>query len=154
MFKRCSAGPAGFYGMFVAGGMAVLAAALTPLPARAAMQFCNRTPHAIEAALGFREGDAWSSQGWWRLDPGQCAIVFGQPLTRRYYFDYALALAPPKKGQPAYTWEGKYMFCIDTKPFRIKGDTDCEARGYQTEGFQQIDVGEGTHDYRLSFRDK
>jgi len=135
MFKRCSAGPAGFYGMFVAGGMAVLAAALTPLPARAAMQFCNRTPHAIEAALGFREGDAWSSQGWWRLD-------------------YALALAPPKKGQPAYTWEGKYMFCIDTKPFRIKGDTDCEARGYQTEGFQQIDVGEGTHDYRLSFRDK
>ena len=57
--------------------------------AYAAISFCNRTSVALEAALGYREadesgGETWVSEGWWRIEPGQCARVIerGRSKTR------------------------------------------------------------------------
>lgn len=124
-----------------------------PHSASAAMTFCNRTANTIETAFGYREATGWVSEGWWRIEAGNCARVFGNPLTHRFYFYYATSLAPKTKGKPPLTWAGKYKLCIDTKAFRIDGDEDCESRSYQTQGFQQIDIGSMTHDYTLDFRD-
>jgi uncharacterized membrane protein len=135
---------------FLPGAVLLLFA---PLTAQAAMQFCNRTTAPIAAALGYRDTGDWTSEGWWRIEPDQCLRVFGRPLTQRFYFDYAISLAVPAKDQPPFTWGGKFKFCTDEKPFQIEGDSDCETRGYKTEGFQEIDVGAGVSDYALSFRD-
>jgi uncharacterized membrane protein len=121
--------------------------------AKAAMVFCNRTLTPIEAALGYREEENWVSEGWWQIEPGQCARVFGRPFTQRFYFYYGTALATTGKDKPPFVWSGKYEFCTDTKAFRVEGDGNCEAQGYQTRGFQQIDLGSNTRDYTLDFKD-
>lgn len=144
-------------------GLALWATAgffVMPTHAEAALVFCNRAQQPIEAALGHREqgeaedaGDVWISEGWWRIEPGQCSRVFGQPLKERFYFYHATALAPNAPGKKPFVWQGKYQFCTDAKAFRIEGDGDCEGRGYKVKGFQQIDLGPNTRDYTLDFKD-
>jgi uncharacterized membrane protein len=126
--------------------------------AQAALVFCNRTQQPLEAAIGYRgtlgdQAEDWISEGWWRIEPGQCARVYNEPLKERFYFDYAVALSSPGRNKAPYSWTGKYPFCADTKAFRVEGDGDCESRGYQTKSFQQIDVGPNAHDYKLDFKD-
>lgn len=132
--------------------VSALLLALFAAPAQAAMVFCNRTDAPIEAALGYRESINWVSEGWWQIEPGQCARVFGKPLTQRFYFYYALSLSPPAPGKSPLSWTGKYAFCIDNKAFKVEGDGDCESRNYKTQGFQQVDIGAGARDYKLDFR--
>ncbi len=125
---------------------------LAPQTAAAEMLFCNRTQNVIETAFGYREAAGWVSEGWWRIEPGKCARVYGQLLTHRFYFYYATSLAPRTKEKPPLTWGGKYKLCTDIKAFRIEGDEDCEQRNYRTLGFQEIDIGSMTHDYTLDFK--
>lgn len=122
--------------------------------ASAAFLFCNHTKSVIEAAFGHRDDGAWTSMGWWQLQPGQCARVYGKPLSQRFYFYYAQALSlQDKNGKAPLIWSGKYAFCTGSKAFRIQGDSDCERRGYQTKGFQEVDVGQYQKDYTLTFDD-
>lgn len=139
--------------------IAFISALSAPRPAIAAMSFCNRSATAIEAALGYRyatkeSGDNFVSEGWWRIEPGQCSRVYSQPLLQRFYFYYAHALAPSKKDAPPTEWSGKYVFCTDNKAFRIEGDGDCESRNYKSTGFQELDLGQALRDYTLDFKDE
>ena len=141
-------------------GIAVFALTLiggTP-DAHAAMSFCNRTSTVIEAALGYRDDEdsttqTWTSEGWWRIEQGQCAHVYGDTLSQRFYFYYAHALTSSDKDAPPTVWGGKYLFCTDTKAFRVTGDGDCASRNYQSTGFQELDLGQNARDYTLDFKD-
>ncbi|MDE1901913.1 MAG: DUF1036 domain-containing protein [Alphaproteobacteria bacterium] len=132
-----------------------------PERAEAALSFCNRTAGPIEAAVGYRADDTdqstatdnWVSEGWWRIEPGQCARVYGDALTQRFYFYYAHALTQTSKNTPPTVWSGKYMFCTDDKAFRINGDSDCPSHNYQSTGFHELDIGANTRDYTLDFKD-
>jgi uncharacterized membrane protein len=129
-----------------------------PSAAQAALSFCNRAPVAIETALGYRDEannrtESWISEGWWRIEPGQCARVYSQPLTQRFYFYYARALEQASKDAPPTLWSGKYVLCTDDKAFRIEGDNDCAARNFQSIGFQELDLGANVRDYTLDFKD-
>jgi uncharacterized membrane protein len=127
---------------------------MLPTPAKAAFLYCNHTQMPIEAAFGYREEVVWISEGWWVIQPGQCARVFNRPLTQRFYFYYAHVLGnSPSRNEPPLIWTGKYRFCIDDKAFRIEGDGVCEARGYQEKGFQEVDVGANRRNYTLTFED-
>lgn len=117
------------------------------------MLFCNRTQGPLEAALGYRDMDGWISEGWWKIQPGQCSRVLGHVLDQRFYFYYARALTPVFRHRPPFVWSGKYPFCVDTKAFHIEGDGNCETKGYQTKDFQQIDLGGRARDYVLDFKD-
>ncbi len=139
--------------LFIAS-LALCAALFSSLPAQAAFLFCNRTGSVIEAAFGYREQTSWVSEGWWQIQPGQCARVYGKPLTQRFYFYFAHALAPPSNdGKPPMVWSGKYAFCVDGKAFKAEGDGDCEARGFRQQGFQEVDIGPNMRDYTLTFED-
>ncbi len=134
----------------------VLFGAMTcgPLPASAAFLFCNQTKAVVEAAFGSREGGTWISEGWWQIQPGQCARVMNKPLSQRFYFYYARELSVSGKNASApMIWSGKYGFCTDSKAFKIEGDAGCEERGYRRQGFQDVDVGLRQKDYTLTFRD-
>ena len=143
------------------GAISIAAMLLITNQAYAAMSFCNRTSGPVEAALGYRDdGDDkqdqaqnWVSEGWWRIESGQCARVYGQPLSQRFYFYYARALTQTSKDAPPTVWSGKYIFCTDDKAFRITGDGDCPTRSYQSTGFQELDLGANTRDYTLDFKD-
>jgi uncharacterized membrane protein len=135
--------------------LAVLFIVLVSLapPAQAAMHYCNSTQDPIDAAIGYRDADGWVSEGWWNLKAGECVRVYGHPLTERFYFYYATSLIKRTKDDAPFVWSGKYKFCVDLKSFQISGDEDCESRGYETKLFQQIDIGNATHDYTLTFKD-
>ena len=139
--------------------MVMMVVCAAPSPANASLVFCNRTQQPLEAALGHREhsdedsADVWISEGWWRIEPGQCSRVYGQPLKERFYFYHATALSPNAPGKKPFVWQGKYQFCTDAKAFKVEGDGDCEGRGYRVKGFQQIDIGANARDYTLDFKD-
>jgi uncharacterized membrane protein len=112
----------------------------------------------IEAAVGYRDdaedgNQNWVSEGWWRIQPGQCARVYGKPLSQRFYFYFAHALSSSVKDAPPTQWGGRFVLCTETKAFRITGDSDCVARNFQATGFQELDVGGSSRDYTLDFRD-
>lgn len=127
---------------------------LLPETSWAAFLFCNQTKSVIEAAFGHRDTGVWVSEGWWQIQPGQCARVYNKPLSQRFYFYYARALTiPAKDGPGVMTWSGKYAFCTDAKAFRVEGDSRCEERGYKMQGFQDVDVGVRQKNYTLTFQD-
>ena len=139
----------------VCGMVLVGAAVFAPARAEAALLFCNQTKSMIEAALGRRHENGWTSEGWWQIQPGQCSRVYNKPLTQRFFFYYARALTlKAKDGDGVMTWSGKYAFCIDNKAFKIDGDSGCEARGYRQQGFQDVDVGNQQKSYTLTFREE
>lgn len=126
--------------------------------AYAALSFCNKTSGPVEAAVGYRSEsrdrtEKWVSEGWWRIEPGQCARVYAGPLSQRFYFYHAQALTEETKDSSPTVWSGKYVFCTDNKAFRVEGDVDCLSRKYRPTGFREIDVGTKTRDYTLDFSD-
>ncbi len=134
--------------------LALGVALVVPASAEAAFLFCNQTKTTIEAAFGSREDGKWLSEGWWQLEPGQCARVTNKPLTQRFYFYYARELAlPTPDGREPKIWDGKYAFCTDNKAFRIEGDGNCEPRGYRKQGFREVDVGPKQKTYTLTFKE-
>jgi uncharacterized membrane protein len=106
--------------------------------AAAGLTFCNRTQDIVWSALGVDAQGKKQSQGWWRLQPGQCEKVIKDRLTDR--FIYAFAAAEKTEG-PAQTWGGTVQFCTRDSLFQIEDANDCTGRGFQSTGFLQIDTG-------------
>ena len=120
------------------GFVALIAVSALPGVARAELKFCNHTNEQVSVAIGYNDLDSneWTSEGWWTLDPNQCKVVFGGVLKSRYYYYYA--------DSDSGKWDGDYIFCVQDKKFDITGAKDCKSRGYEPEGFREIDVGEDT----------
>lgn len=109
-------------------------AGLVPAMAHAELRFCNDTDARVSVAIGYSEGGVWTSEGWWVAEAGECMNVIGGDLDKRYYYWRATS--------PEYSWHHeRYMFCTSPKVFTIEGDENCAARGYEREGFNQIDTG-------------
>ena len=116
---------------------AVLALAVLSVPAQAALRFCNATDASASVAIGYKGADgAWTSEGWWRIDPDACKTVIDGDLDRRVYYWRATS--------KAYSWSmRRFMFCTSPKAFTIVGDADCAQRGYDRNGFNEIKLDEG-----------
>ena len=59
-------------------------------------------------------------------------------MIARYYYIYAL---DADKGG---SWGGKALICTRDKIFTIRGIENCSERGYQKQGFFEVDTGEET----------
>jgi uncharacterized membrane protein len=113
--------------------------------AQAGLTICNDTGERRSVSVGYKSGDAWVSEGWWTIAPGDCAEPIKGDLTNRYY--YYRATVPGKD----FAGEG-YMFCTQQAAYTIKGDSECAARGYVSESFAKIDTGETARafEYRIT----
>jgi uncharacterized membrane protein len=110
------------------------ALAAAPRPAAASFSVCNDTDHPAAVALGYFDGEEWSTQGWWRVDARGCTELSRMPLIGRYYYLYAI------HEEVGGSWNGNRSFCVGTQRFRIRGRADCLARGYDRKRFYQIDT--------------
>ncbi|TNJ45543.1 DUF1036 domain-containing protein [Phaeobacter sp. B1627] len=102
-------------------------------PGLADFRICNETGRKTFASIGYKEGDAWVSEGWWTIQPGECSIPIVGDLKNRYYY----IRAESETGN----WTGDYSFCYINDAFTIRGDENCTVRGYKTGGFFEIDTG-------------
>jgi uncharacterized membrane protein len=117
---------------------ALIAMALVGLsaPALADLRMCNTTGSRVGVAIGYRDAQGWVTEGWWNIAPRGCETLLRGTLAARFYYVHAVDY--DRGGE----WTGKSMMCTRNKEFTIRGITDCLARGYDRDGFFEVDTGE------------
>jgi uncharacterized membrane protein len=108
---------------------AASALAWSASPARADLQFCNKTSYALDLALALEEKDAAATRGWFRVDPGQCRTVLQGTLQADKIYVHARALAA--YGPSPLPLAGHADFCIADGNFIIAAAKACQTRSGQ-----------------------
>ena len=93
-------------------------------------------PSRVGVAVGYKDTDGWTTEGWWNLPARTCETVLKGTLVARYYYIYAIDY--DRGGE----WTGQAFMCTRDKEFTIRGIGDCLARGYDRTGFFEVDTGE------------
>jgi uncharacterized membrane protein len=114
----------------------LLLALAWPAVAHADFRLCNRTNSRIGVAIGYKDQQGWTTEGWWNLNANTCETLIRGPLVARFYYVYAVDY--DQGGE----WSGKAFMCTRPKEFTIHGIEDCLARGFDRTGFFEIDTGE------------
>ena len=115
-------------------------------PAFADLRVCNQTSDPISVALGYRAARGWESEGWWVAAPSQCATVYQGNLNSRFFYLFA---ADDIGGG---AWDGSVYMCTRDDSFTIFGVEDCLARGYERNGFFEVDT-QNKSDWTLQLTD-
>ena len=98
-------------------------------PARADLQFCNKTSYVLDLALGLEEKGAAATRGWFRVEPGQCkSVMQGTPDAEKVYV-HARALAA--YGPSPLPQAGHADLCIADSNFIIAAAKACNSRSGQ-----------------------
>jgi uncharacterized membrane protein len=112
--------------------------ALAALASTAAADFrlCNNTGSRVGVAVGYKDSDGWTTEGWWNLSARTCETLLRGGLVARFYYIYAIDY--DRGGE----WAGRAYMCTRDKEFTIRGIEDCLARGFERAGFFEVDTGE------------
>jgi len=105
-------------------------------PAAADFRLCNNTGSRVGIAIGYKDSEGWTTEGWWNLSARSCETLVKGQLVARYYYVYAVDY--DRGGE----WSGKAFMCTRDKEFTIRGIEDCLARGYDRTGFFEVDTTE------------
>jgi uncharacterized membrane protein len=122
-------------------GLPMLAPALVLLclwngSAAADFRLCNNTASRVGIALGYKDAEGWTTEGWWNVSSRSCETLLRGTLVARFYYIYALDY--DRGGE----WSGQAFMCSRDKEFTIKGTENCLARGFDRTGFFEVDTGE------------
>jgi len=115
---------------------ALLFAVLGALPAHADFRLCNNTSSRVGVAIGYKDAEGWTTEGWWNIGARSCDTLLRGALVARYYYIYAVDY--DRGGE----WSGHAYMCSREKEFTIRGADNCLARGYDRTGFFEVDTGE------------
>ena len=116
--------------------LVVLMLASSTRPAAADFRLCNNTASRVGVAIGYKDSDGWTTEGWWNVPARACETLLRGGLVARYYYIYAVDY--DRGGE----WSGKAYMCSRDKEFTIRGTEDCLARGFDRTGFFEVDTGE------------
>jgi uncharacterized membrane protein len=105
-------------------------------PAHADFRLCNNTGSRVGVALGYKDAEGWTTEGWWNISARSCETLLRGALVARYYYIYAVDY--DRGGE----WSGHAFMCSREKEFTIRGTEDCLARGYDRTGFFEVDTGQ------------
>ena len=105
-------------------------------PAAGDFRLCNNTASRVGVAIGYKDKDGWTTEGWWNLPAQGCETLLRGALVARYYYVYAVDY--DRGGE----WSGQAYMCTRDKEFTVRGTEDCLARGYDRSGFFEVDTGE------------
>ena len=106
--------------------------------ANAGLFFCNDTGLKVAVAVGWPDGPAWLSRGWYRLEPRECTSTGILGVLRNHYYYYYIDSL-----ESDVSWSGKGsgdagVFCTSQAKFFYENDTEkCEGKE-----FIKLDVGD------------
>jgi len=123
-------------GLALACGVALGPSLLLSSAAHADFRLCNRTQSRLGVAIGYKDGEGWSTEGWWNVAANSCETLLRGDLVARFYYLYAVDY--DQGGE----WAGKAHMCTREKEFTIRGAEDCLARGFERTGFFEVDTQE------------
>jgi uncharacterized membrane protein len=121
--------------LIVLAGAALLWTAFAG-PAQADFRLCNNTGSRVGVAIGYKDAEGWTTEGWWNISARSCDTLLRGALVARYYYIYAVDY--DRGGE----WSGKAYMCSREKEFTIRGTEDCLARGYDRTGYFEVDTTE------------
>jgi uncharacterized membrane protein len=104
--------------------------------AAADFRLCNNTSSRVGIALGYKDAEGWTTEGWWNVSSRACETLLRGTLVARYYYIYAIDY--DRGGE----WSGQAFMCSRDKEFTIRGAENCLARGFDRTGFFEVDTGE------------
>src|SRR5689334_15543426 len=93
----------------------VLGLLATAAPAAADFRVCNQTPSRVGIAVGYKDRDGWTTEGWWNLPTKACETLLRGALVARYYYVYGVDY--DRGGQ----WAGQAYMCTRDKEFTVRG---------------------------------
>jgi uncharacterized membrane protein len=102
--------------------------------AAADFRICNNTGSRVGLALGYKDAEHWTTEGWWNLSARTCDTLLRGTLPARYYYIYAVDY--DRGGE----WSGRAYMCTREREFTIRGTEDCLARGFDRTGFFEVDT--------------
>jgi uncharacterized membrane protein len=105
-------------------------------PALADFRLCNNTGSRVGVAIGYKDAEGWTTEGWWNISSRSCDTLLRGALVARYYYIYAVDY--DRGGE----WAGQAYMCSREKEFTIRGTDNCLARGYDRTGFFGVDTNE------------
>src|SRR5689334_3130040 len=105
-------------------------------PAKADFRLCNNTSSRVGIALGYKDAEGWTTEGWWNVSSRACETLLRGTLVARYYYIYALDY--DRGGE----WSGQAFMCSRDKEFTIRGADNCLARGFDRTGFFEVDTAD------------
>jgi len=128
-------------------GMAIIvgvlcASAFASSSAEAGVQLCNKTPVPLWTASAQSVSGVWTSEGWWKIWPENCAVVTTGKVTSQYYYYHAHSVFD------FWVWGDEGLLCVDeTKAFTLR-----ETQGCTKRKFKLLDTGAGpvTDEYALN----
>lgn len=108
--------------------------------------WCNDTSYPVMAAIGIEDGNAITTRGWYRVEPGRCVRPdTGAQAKRIFSFAEAVdanGLTLVSGGKPL-SWGGTTTLCTRGAKFEYYDHLDCAARGLAQTGFATIEIGKG-----------
>jgi uncharacterized membrane protein len=111
-------------------------ASASAAPAAADFRLCNNTGNRVGVAVGYKDNDGWTTEGWWNIASRSCETLLRGALVARFYYIYAVDY--DRGGE----WSGQAFMCTRDKEFTVRGTEDCLARGFDRTGFFEVDTGE------------
>ena len=99
-------------------------------------RLCNNTGSRVGVAIGYKDAEGWTTEGWWNISARSCETLLRGALVARYYYIYAVDY--DRGGE----WSGHAYMCSREKEFTIRGTENCLARGYDRTGFFEVDTSE------------
>jgi uncharacterized membrane protein len=118
------------------------------------LTLCNSYTSRIYTAIMFYspdrcggDGGNFETMGWWPLNPGQCALVYGNDLEDLNRFWYYFAMA-----DDGAVWAGPFGTSVPRAAF--DGCFGTGVGGASSEfiaiGYRELDIGDND-DYTLTF---
>ena len=104
--------------------------------ASADFRLCNNTSSRVGIALGYKDVEGWTTEGWWNVSSRSCETLLRGTLVARYYYIYAIDY------DHGGEWSGQAFMCSRDKEFTIRGADNCLARGFDRTGYFEVDTGE------------
>src|SRR5438046_2446112 len=83
----------------------LFATAFHATPATADFRICNNTSSRVGIAIGYKDAEQWSTEGWWNLSARNCETILRGPLVARYYYVYGVDY--DRSGE----WAGRAFMC-------------------------------------------
>ena len=103
-------------------------------PAFAGLRLCNQSFDVLNVAIGTPDAEDFTTQGWWRVAPNQCATLERDTLQSRYYYVFAADVFGNE------VLAGSIPMCVAPRRFQVEGQQDCLLRGYLDAGFAEVDT--------------
>ncbi len=121
---------------FITTLVVIMMLAVSSESAHADFRLCNNTGSRVGVAIGYKDNEGWTTEGWWNLPSRKCETLLRGQLVARYYYIYAIDY--DRGGE----WSGRAYMCTRDKEFIIHGTENCLARGFDRTGFFEVDTGE------------